>query len=85
VAVWTLLGTLTVGGLPVYLLGRTRVVAPTAVFAWLTTAVAWAQVTREPDESLPVYFVGWVFFAGFFVGVGVAEYGIRLLGRWIGP
>lgn len=33
VAVWTLLGLLLVGGLPVYLLGRTRLVAPSVAFA----------------------------------------------------
>lgn len=84
VAVWTLLGLLLVGGLPVYLLVRTRLVAPSVVFAWLVSAVGWAQLTPRPDDSLPVYFIGWVFFAGVLFVVGGVEYGLRRVGRWSG-
>jgi hypothetical protein len=84
VAVWTLLGLLLVGGLPVYLLGRTRLVAPSVAFAWLVSAVGWAQLTPRPDDSLPVYFIGWLFFAGVLLVVGGAEYGLRRVGQWSG-
>lgn len=84
VLAWTVLGLLAVGGLPTYLLVRTRLVAPTVVFAWLVRETGWVQNIPLPDDSLPVYFIGWFFFAGILLAVGGVEYGLRLAGQWSG-
>jgi hypothetical protein len=84
VLAWTVLGLLVVGGLPMYLLVRTRLVAPIVVFAWLVRETGWAQNIPLPDDSLPVYFIGWFFFAGVLLVVGSVEYALRLAGQWTG-
>lgn len=79
---WTVLGLFALGAIPVYLLVSHRIVAPTVAFAWLVTRIGWDQQRALPDDSLPIYFLGWFFFAGVLLVVAAAEYGFRRAGRW---
>ena len=83
VLAWTLLGLVVVGSLGPYLLVRFRLLSPTLAFAWVVARVGWSQNMPLPDDPLPVYFLGWFFFAGLGLLVGAAEYGLRRLGRWV--
>lgn len=79
---WTLLGLLTIGGVPALLLARWRLVTPTVGLAWLAWRTGWLQQLPLPDDPLPVYFLGWFVFAGVLAGLGGLEYAGRRAWRW---
>lgn len=81
VLAWTVVGLVATGGVAGFLLGRWGLVAPTVGLAWLVRETGWAQGLPMPDDALPVYFLGWFFFAGGLVAVGGVEWGIRTAGR----
>ncbi|MFB6184023.1 MAG: hypothetical protein ABEI96_05655 [Haloarculaceae archaeon] len=84
VLAWTVAGLALVGGVPAALLVRGRLVTPVIALAWLVRQTGWRQNVPLPDDPLPVYFIGWVFFLGVLVGVGAVEYAVRTVGRWAG-
>lgn len=77
VLAWTVVGLAVVGAMPAYLLVRLRLVAPTAGLAWLVRHTGWTQQLPLPDDALPVYFLGWFFFAGLLLAAGGTEYAVR--------
>lgn len=81
VLAWTVVGLVAIGGMAGFLLGRWRLLAPTVGLAWLVRETGWTQGLPLPDDALPVYFLGWFFFAGGLVVVGGAEWVIRAAGR----
>lgn len=77
VLAWTLIGLVAIGGVVGFLLGRWGLVAPAVGLAWLVRETGWNQQLPLPDDALPVYFLGWFFFAGGLVVVGAIEWGLR--------
>lgn len=77
VLAWTVLGLALVGGVPAFLLVRVRLVLPTVGLAWLVRQTGWTQTLPLPDDSLPIYFLGWFFFAGLLLAAAGVEYGLR--------
>lgn len=77
VLAWTVAGLAAVGAVAGLLLARWRLVAPTLALAWLVWTTGWAQQRPLPDDPLPVYFLGWFFFAGVLLAVGSTEHGLR--------
>lgn len=77
VLAWSVVGLLAIGGVAGFGLGRWGLVAPTVALAWLVRETGWIQQLPLPDDALPVYFLGWFFFAGGLVLVGGVEYGVR--------
>lgn len=77
VLVWTVLGLGAIGGVVGFLLGRWGLVAPVVGLAWLVWQTGWTQQLPLPDDALPVYVLGWFFFAGGLVAVGAMEWVLR--------
>lgn len=77
VLAWSVVGLVAIGGVAGFLLGRWGLVAPTVALAWLVRETGWIQQLPLPDDALPVYFLGWFFFAGVLMVVGGVEYALR--------
>lgn len=74
---WTVLGLAVVVGTTAGLLVRVRLVLPTVGLAWLVRQTGWSQTLPLPDDTLPIHFLGWFFFAGLLLAAAGAEYGLR--------
>lgn len=77
VLAWTVVGLAAIGGVAGVLLGWRGLVAPTVGLAWIVRETGWTQQLPLPDDALPVYFLGWFFFAGGLLVLGGVEWGLR--------
>lgn len=85
VLAWTLPGAVALAATPAYLLARWRLLAPLAAFAYYFYRVAVVMFLPMPDDSLPVYLIGWPAFVGAALAVGGLEVLVRrLAGRFRG-
>ena len=81
VLVWTVLGLAVIGAVAAVLLVRVRLVAPMGGLAWLVWRTGWTQNMPLPDDTLPIYFLGWFVFAVALLAVGGVEYVLRVVGQ----
>jgi hypothetical protein len=72
-------GTALLAAVPVYLLVRRRLVAPTALLAAFVLLNARAGLTASVEGPYPLYFGAWFLFLGVVLAAGGAEYGLRRL------
>jgi len=84
VLAWRLPGAVALAATPAYLLARWRLLAPLAAFAYYFYRVAVVTFLPTPDDSLPVYLLGWPAFVAAALAVGAADwrYLRRLAGRF---
>jgi hypothetical protein len=83
VLAWALPGAVALAATPAYLLARYRLLAPLAAFSYYFYRVAVVMFLPMPDDSLPVYLIGWPAFVGAGLAVGGLEVLVRRLAGWL--